>query len=135
PRARGVAGARAGVGGLDRRVDPAALGLLVCATNSAGRPAREAARALELPLLVELPYDPAAASVFSDGAGSPRGLARSPLVRAARTAADRLLARSPYPSGPEGWRAAPPAGGGPAGTTLVAGVRPTHPAQLPRNQP
>jgi hypothetical protein len=135
PTFRGVAGARAAIGGLDRRVDPAALGLLVCATNSAGRPAREAARALELPLLVQLPHDPAAASVFSDGAGPSRGLDRSPLVRAARTAADRLLARSPDPAGPDGWRAAPPAGGAPAGTTPAAGVLPTHPAQLPGTQP
>src|SRR5215468_10794798 len=75
PTFRGVAGARAAVGGLDRRVDTAAVGLLVCATNSAGRTAREAARALELPLLVELPYAPAAAAVFSDGARPSRGLA------------------------------------------------------------
>jgi hypothetical protein len=131
PTFRGVAGARAAVGGLGRRVDPAAVGLLVCGRSSAGRPAREAARALELPLLAELPHDPAAAMVFSDGTRPPRGLDRSPLVRAARTAADRLLARSPYSPGSEGWRAAPPAGGAPAGTGPAAGVRPIQPAQQP----
>ncbi len=78
PTFRGVAGARAAVRALDRRVDPTGVGLLTCATTSATRTAREAARALELPLVA-----------------APRGLTRSPLVRSARSAAERLLAHQP----------------------------------------
>jgi hypothetical protein len=89
---RGVAAARTALRALDGRVDTARVGLLGCATRL--DQARQAARALDRPLLAELPDQPAAAAVFSDGAPAPRGLGRSLLVRAARATADRLLTRA-----------------------------------------
>ncbi|MEV5542047.1 hypothetical protein AB0L13_34965 [Saccharopolyspora shandongensis] len=63
------------------------LGALVSATTS--READRVARAVGIPVGVELPDDPAAARFFSDGAGS-HPSRRSALVRTSRKAALRL---------------------------------------------
>lgn len=53
-------------------------------------PAAEIAAACRLPLLGELPHDPRAAAVWSDGDRPGRGFGRSPLQRAARGLATAL---------------------------------------------
>ncbi|KOU37620.1 MinD/ParA family ATP-binding protein [Streptomyces sp. WM6378] len=59
-----------------------ALGALVVGRD--GYPAQEVGRELELPVLGQLPWDERTAAYLSRGGGAPRGLARSPLMRAAR---------------------------------------------------
>lgn len=85
---RAVAAAHAALAVLQGRVEPARLGLLACASTPAE--AREVERALGMPVHAVLARDPSAAGVFSDGATPGRGLARSALVRAARTSGHRL---------------------------------------------
>jgi hypothetical protein len=53
-------------------------------------PADEIAAACQIPLAGELPDDPRAAAVWSDGAAAGRSLSRSPLQRAARHVAETL---------------------------------------------
>ena len=74
----------------------------------AGAPysAPEIEQACGVPLLGELPDDPRAAGVWSDGDRPWRGFARSPLQRAARLVAQRL-----FEIGGEGAAAAPSNGG------------------------
>ena len=48
--------------------------------------------ALRLPVLAALPFDPGTATYFTAGGRPPRGFARSPLMRYARTAAEGLEA-------------------------------------------
>src|SRR5512144_146310 len=67
--------------------DPA-LGVLVVGERP--YPPSEVAAALDLPLLGALPHDPPAAAVLSGQAVRGRRFDRSPLIRAARQAADRL---------------------------------------------
>lgn len=59
-------------------------------TGHGSYPAREVADALGLPAGIELPDDPKAAEVLSDGEPAGRGFDRSQLMRAARTAAASL---------------------------------------------
>lgn len=65
------------------------LSLLVIAPGGP-YPSPEIARACELPLLGELPDDPRAAGVWSDGEPCWRRFGRSALQRAARRVADRI---------------------------------------------
>lgn len=88
PLPRHVLAARPVAGELASHIPPDRLGLVVCATSS--KDSRDAQRALGLPIGVELPQDPVGAAVFSDGTHNPRALRRSPLVRTARAAANRL---------------------------------------------
>lgn len=64
------------------------LSMLV--TGAGPLAAKEISAALSMPVLGALPEDRAAALVLSDGADGRRGLARSPLLRAARAAASVL---------------------------------------------
>lgn len=61
--------------------------------------AKEVAAALTVPLAAVMPEDRAAAQVLSDaGRGGVRGVARSKLLRAARSLADALVSQSPAPT-------------------------------------
>lgn len=53
----------------------------------------EVAEALELPVRAVLPDDPRAARALAGDTGTGRGFARSPLIRSARSASERLHAR------------------------------------------
>ena len=66
-----------------------------------GRPykADEIGKAIGLPLMGTLPYDPASAAVFSQGAAAGRRFPRSPLVRSARALASALLDSVSEPAG------------------------------------
>lgn len=52
--------------------------------------AHQVSEALTTPVLVSLPFDTATARYFSTGGRPPRGYARSPLLRHARTASEQL---------------------------------------------
>ena len=66
-----------------------------------GRPykADEISKAVGLPLVGTLPYDPVSAAVFSHGAPAGRRFPRSPLVRSARALASALLDGVSEPTG------------------------------------
>ncbi len=76
------------------------LQLLVANAPSPYHP-REVARAVGLPLLGVLPYDPAAARVYSDGAPLPRGFGRGGYVRGVRQVAGAAGSRARQTAEPE----------------------------------
>lgn len=92
---RSVAAAHAALSVLRGRVEPNRLGVLACASTLAE--GRDIERALGVPVRAVLARDPATAAVFSDGATPPRGLARSALLRAARSGGNRLRHLTRYP--------------------------------------
>ncbi|MDQ0847647.1 hypothetical protein [Streptomyces sp. V1I6] len=67
-----------------------ALGLLLI--EDGPYRAHQVAEALKTPVLAGLPFDPATAGYFTTGGRPPRGYARSPLLRHARTATEQLEA-------------------------------------------
>ncbi|WP_406723422.1 hypothetical protein WJ438_00240 [Streptomyces sp. GD-15H] len=62
--------------------------------NEGPYPAGEVQRVLQVPVVATLPYAPKDAKVLSDGAEQPRHFARSPLMKAARTATTLLVQRA-----------------------------------------
>jgi hypothetical protein len=64
--------------------------LVLIVTGPGSYPAGEVAASLGVPLLAELPADPASAAVLSDGAPQRRNFASGPLLTAARGAASAL---------------------------------------------
>ncbi len=73
--------------------------------------AREIERLASIPVLAEVPYDPDAAAVLTDGTGSPRRLARSALVAAAsRLAGDLAGTTERVPAHPGASDSLPSAG-------------------------
>lgn len=83
-----VVSARAAAGFLNTDNGPG----VSCLVVGPGRPypGGEVAEAIGVPLLGELPYDPTAAAVFSNGAAFTRSTARSALLRGARAVAAAL---------------------------------------------
>jgi hypothetical protein len=67
-------------------VDRDAIGCLLVGEGDP-YPARAIGSSLGLPVLAVLPWDPAAAQVFSDGLAAPRSFDRGPLRRSAASAA------------------------------------------------
>jgi hypothetical protein len=64
--------------------------------------AKEVTRALGVPVVASMPYDAKAAAVLADGAGSRRGLASRPLIRAAGPAVRALReASAGWPGSPQ----------------------------------
>ncbi|MFE9976208.1 hypothetical protein ACFYRD_37260 [Streptomyces hirsutus] len=62
--------------------------------NEGPYPAGEVQRVLQVPVVATLPYAPKDAKVLSDGVEQPRHFARSPLMKAARTATTLLVQRA-----------------------------------------
>jgi hypothetical protein len=87
---------------LDEVLDRDQLGLAVCA----GGDRRQIQNALDLPIEIELPRDPSAASGFSDGGTHPRQWQRSLLWRSAALAARRLRHQTRTGTAAEGLPAA-----------------------------
>lgn len=76
--------------------------------NEGPYPAGEVQRVLQVPVVATLPHAPKDARVLSDGAEQPRHFIRSPLMKAARTAAALLVQRTAVRRGrlaPRGLRA------------------------------
>ncbi|MFD8497746.1 hypothetical protein [Amycolatopsis sp. NPDC059657] len=90
PHSRHLLAARSALEVLRARLARGRLGVGVCATTAAG--SREVGRVLGAQVGLELPDDPRAAAIFSDGADAGEVPARSALVRTARRAAHRLHA-------------------------------------------
>ncbi|MFC4004930.1 hypothetical protein ACFS2C_23440 [Prauserella oleivorans] len=88
PHARHVLAARPALAELARQLEPDRLGLAVCATTAAG--SRDVRNALGFAVGLELPHDPRAAAVLSDGEYGGLPAARALLLRAARRTALRL---------------------------------------------
>lgn len=88
PTQRHVLAARPVADALRQRLDLTRLGLAVVATTGAGT--RQAQRVLGMGLGLDLPADPAAAVVFSDGHRSGAPPTRSALMRTARRTAAHL---------------------------------------------
>jgi hypothetical protein len=115
--------------------------LVVLLVGEGAHSAREVAKALDIPVAGSLPHDAKTASVLSDGAGSRRGLAARPLVRAGAVAGRALReaakaagppAAGPLAPGPlaPGPLAAGPLAAGPlAAGTPVAGPLAAGPAE------
>ncbi|MGW0332246.1 hypothetical protein ACWD0J_10315 [Streptomyces sp. NPDC003011] len=66
----------------------------VLVINEGPYPAGEVQRVLQVPVVATLPYAPKDARVLSDGAEQPRHFAKSPLMKAARTAGTLLVQRT-----------------------------------------
>lgn len=90
PHSRHLLAARPILEVLRTRLMPGRLGVGVCATTASA--SREVARVLGAHVGLELPEDPRAAAIFSDGAEAGQVPPRSALVRNARRAARRLHA-------------------------------------------
>jgi hypothetical protein len=73
--------------------------LVVLLVGEGAHSAREVAKALDIPVAGSLPHDARTAGVLSDGAGSRRGLATRPLVRAGAVAG-RALREAARAAGP-----------------------------------
>ncbi|MDQ0988777.1 hypothetical protein [Streptomyces sp. V3I7] len=82
--------AEARVRALEERVGD--VGLLMI--NEGPYPAGEVQRVLQVPVVATLPYAPKDARVLSDGAEQPRHFAKSPLMKAARTASTVMVQRA-----------------------------------------
>lgn len=88
PLARHVLAAVHALPELARRVEPDRLQIAVLATTTTGT--RDVRKALGHPIGLELPEDPRAAAVFSDGVNAGEPPTRSPLIRATAATASRL---------------------------------------------
>lgn len=67
-----------------------ALGLLL--VEGGPYRAHQVSDALDVPVLAALPWDPATAGYLAEGGNAPRGYARSPLLRHARSATEQIEA-------------------------------------------
>ncbi|MEV4975993.1 hypothetical protein [Streptomyces scopuliridis] len=74
----------------ERGSGPDALGLLLI--EEGPYQAHQVTDALKTPVMAALPWDPDTAGYFTNGGRPPRGYARSPLLRHARTATEQLEA-------------------------------------------
>ncbi|MBA0127270.1 hypothetical protein H0B56_17100 [Haloechinothrix sp. YIM 98757] len=90
PRIRHALGAGPVLAGLRRLVEPARLGLAICAATPAG--SRDIQRALGMTPGLQLPHDVATAAALSDGDDAGHPPRRTPLLVAAHHEATRLAA-------------------------------------------
>jgi hypothetical protein len=97
------------------------VGILAALVIGPGEPygERDISEALGVPSVGSLPRDPKAAAVLSDGAPAGRLFAQSPLLRAARTVATRLVESAAADES----RLTPPPTPVPAPATTVGGSR------------